>query len=46
LARSARPVLLGDGTRLFEGSPTDAKLEVAQVLNAPGVTHLKYRIAS
>jgi dihydrofolate reductase len=40
------PVLLGDGTRLFEGSPTDAKLEVAQVLDAPGVTHLKYRIAS
>jgi dihydrofolate reductase len=40
------PVLLGDGTRLFEGSPTDAKLEVAQVLGAPGVTHLKYRIAS
>jgi dihydrofolate reductase len=39
------PVLLGDGTRLFEGSPTDAKLEPIQVIDAPGVTHLKYRVA-
>jgi dihydrofolate reductase len=40
------PVLLGDGTRLFEGSPTDAKLELAQTVEAPGVVHLKYRVAS
>lgn len=38
------PVFLGDGTRLFEGSPTDARLEIAQVVEAPGVVHLKYRL--
>ncbi|MGA7703973.1 MAG: dihydrofolate reductase family protein [Solirubrobacteraceae bacterium] len=38
------PVLLGTGTRLFEDSPTDAKLEIAQTIEAPGVTHLKYRV--
>ncbi len=40
------PVLLGAGTRLFEDSPTDAKLEIAQTIEAPGVTHLKYRVLS
>lgn len=40
------PVLLGDGTRLFEGSPTDAKLELARTVEAPGVVHLKYRVVS
>ncbi|HWX87952.1 MAG TPA: dihydrofolate reductase family protein [Solirubrobacteraceae bacterium] len=40
------PVFLGSGTRLFENSPLDAALEVTQVIEAPGVTHLKYRLVS
>lgn len=36
------PVLLGSGTRLFDGSP--AKLELIRVVEAPAVTHLKYRV--
>jgi dihydrofolate reductase len=40
------PVLLGAGTRLFEDSPTDTKLEIVQAVEAPGVTHLKYRVLS
>ena len=37
------PILLGDGARLFEdaGDPT---LEVLRAVDAPGVTHVKYRI--
>ena len=37
------PVLLGDGARLFEGV-SDAKLEVVRAVEAPGVTHIKYRV--
>jgi dihydrofolate reductase len=41
------PVLLGDGARLFEGvGPADVGLESVRVLQAPGVTHLTYRVAS
>jgi dihydrofolate reductase len=36
------PVLLGGGTRLFDG-PT-AELELIGVVEAPAVTHLKYRV--
>jgi dihydrofolate reductase len=38
------PVLLGDGARLFDGLG-DAKVRLEQVraVEAPGVTHLKYR---
>jgi dihydrofolate reductase len=36
------PVLLGGGTRLFDGPP--AKLELVRVVEAPAVTHLKYRV--
>jgi dihydrofolate reductase len=37
------PVLLGDGTRLFDKIVgTDVKLEPVHVVEAPGVTHLKY----
>jgi dihydrofolate reductase len=39
------PVLLGSGIRLFDnlaGAPIE--LEVTSVVDAPGVTHLKYRV--
>jgi dihydrofolate reductase len=38
------PVLLGGGTRLFDGPP--AELELIRVVEAPAVTHLKYRVLS
>lgn len=39
------PVLLGSGTRLFEYLGIEPiELEVTQVVPAPGVTHLTYRI--
>jgi dihydrofolate reductase len=39
------PVLLGDGTRLFDNiAGAKAKLEPIRVVEAPGVTHLKYRV--
>lgn len=38
------PVLLGGGERLFEGlGPGDVGLEIDRVVDAPGVTHLRYR---
>ena len=39
------PILLGGGERLFEGVGTEVKLELIRVVDAPGVTHLKYRVA-
>ena len=38
------PILLGDGRRLFDGE--HAALELTRVVDAPGVTHLRYRVAS
>ncbi len=38
------PILLGGGARLFEGVGPEVKLEPIRVLQAPGVTHLKYRV--
>jgi hypothetical protein len=40
----AREALLGDGARLFDNLG-DAKVQLEQVraVEAPGVTHLKYR---
>jgi dihydrofolate reductase len=38
------PVLLGGGERLFAGVGPDVKLEPVRVVEAPGVTHLKYRV--
>jgi dihydrofolate reductase len=39
------PVLLGDGTRLFENLAGDhIELEPMRVVEAPGVVHLKYRV--
>jgi dihydrofolate reductase len=40
------PILLGDGTRLFDdlaGEPI--QLEKTRVIDSPGVTHLKFRVA-
>ena len=40
------PVLLGNGTRLFENlGAEEIGLECASVVEAPGVTHLTYRLA-
>jgi dihydrofolate reductase len=39
------PVLLGDGARLFDqGAGAGAKLEQVRAIEAPGVTHLEYRV--
>ena len=38
------PVVLGDGRRLFGADRIE--LELTRVLDAPGVTHLRYRVAS
>ena len=38
------PILLGGGERLFEGVGQDVKLDQIRVVEAPGVTHLKYRV--
>lgn len=37
------PVLLGDGTRLFDGLG-DVELEQTRVIEAPGVAHIYYRV--
>jgi len=38
------PVLLGDGTRLFDGlAGADVRLEQIRAVEGPGVTHLAYR---
>jgi riboflavin biosynthesis pyrimidine reductase len=36
------PLLLGGGSRLFEGAGT-GELECTQVLESPRTTHLRYR---
>jgi dihydrofolate reductase len=41
---SISPMLLGDGERLFEGV-ADVELEQLRVVEAPGVTHIRYRVA-
>jgi dihydrofolate reductase len=39
------PVLLGSGERLLDGfEPGEPKLELARVLEAPGVAHVRYRV--
>jgi dihydrofolate reductase len=39
------PVLLGDGRRLFDHLGADhTELELTRVIDAPGVTHLHYRV--
>jgi dihydrofolate reductase len=39
------PLVLGGGARLFEGVGPDLKLEQVRAIEAPGVMHLKYRVA-
>jgi dihydrofolate reductase len=41
------PIFLGDGARLFENVvDANVKLEPIGIVDAPGVTHLRYRVAS
>jgi len=41
------PVLLGDGTRLFEGhAGADVGFEQVEVVEAPDVAHLRYRVSA
>ena len=41
------PVLLGDGTRLFDNlGGADVELECTRAIEAPGVTHLSYRVVT
>jgi dihydrofolate reductase len=41
------PVLLGGGARLFEGlGYAGVRLEQVRAVEAPGVTHLKYRVST
>jgi len=37
------PLVLGGGARLFEGVGPELRLEQVRAVEAPGVTHLKYR---
>ena len=47
LRLSVAPVLLGSGARLFDGGAgAGASLEQVQAVQAPGVTHLIYRVGS
>jgi dihydrofolate reductase len=39
------PILLGGGARLFDGLGGDVRLEQMRAVEAPGVTHVKYRMA-
>jgi dihydrofolate reductase len=39
------PIVLGSGARLFEGVGPDLELEQVRATEAPGVTHVKYRVA-
>jgi dihydrofolate reductase len=38
------PIVLGGGARLFDGVGTGLKLEQMRAVEAPGVTHVKYRV--
>jgi dihydrofolate reductase len=38
------PLLLRDGARLFHNLRNDPELEQVRSIEAPGVTHLKYRV--
>jgi dihydrofolate reductase len=39
------PVFLGGGARLFDGALQDVELEVAEVVDSAGATHIRYRRA-
>ena len=40
------PRLLGDGARLFDNVGTGVELEQVQAVEAPGVTHVRYRVVN
>jgi dihydrofolate reductase len=40
------PILLGSGIRLFEQLPNPVNLEIERVIDAPLVTHIRYRVAA
>jgi len=44
LGLSIVPLVLGGGARLFEGLGPKLALEQVRAIDAPGVTHLKYRV--
>ena len=46
LASCTAPVVLGGGTRLFEGFDRDLDLEVLGVWTSPHATHVRYRVVS
>ena len=39
------PLVLGGGARLFDGVGPDLRLDLVRAIDAPGVTHIKYRVA-
>lgn len=43
---SVMPLLLGGGVRLFDHIGGPIRLEIISVVDAPGVTHLRYRVAT
>jgi dihydrofolate reductase len=40
------PLVLGGGARLFDGLGPELELEQVRAVEAPGVTHLKYRVVN
>ena len=42
---SIAPLVLGGGERLFEGVGPEVRLEQVRAIDAPGVTHVKYRVS-
>jgi dihydrofolate reductase len=38
------PLVLGGGARLFDSLGPELRLEQVRAIEAPGVTHLKYRV--
>lgn len=39
------PLVLGGGARLFDGVGPDLRLDLVRAIDAPSVTHIKYRVA-
>jgi hypothetical protein len=40
------PLVLGGGARLFDGLGPELELEQLRAVEAPGVTHVKYRVVN
>jgi dihydrofolate reductase len=40
------PILLGGGARLFDGVGSGLRLDQVRAVEAPGVTHLTYRVVT